>query len=189
MLGNYTKPATVQYWLPVILLPAANLLMLFFSPADFNLRMILLSLVGAVGEEFFFRCFLLQHIFLRKLKPIPAILIVSVFFAGMHLFNLRAGTGITDTLIQMLFAFCFSIWAGAVTWKSTWLIPLLAHVLLNATAGAENIWVALVVSAVVLADGVMIMMTKQRNVEKRSACNDLSNLQCPNDSRIHSSSV
>ena len=53
--------------------------------------------------------------------------------------------------------FCFSVWAGAVTWKAAWLIPLLAHVLLNATAGAGNNWVSIAVSIVVLIDGVLLM--------------------------------
>ena len=59
--------------------------------------------------------------------------------------------------MQIVCAFYFSIWAGAVTWKSTWLIPLLAHVLLNATAGAGNSWVSIAVSIVVLIDGILLM--------------------------------
>ena len=80
-------------------------------------------------------------------------------FAGIHLFNLRAGAGGGEILVQIVCAFCFSIWAGAVTWKATWLIPLLAHVLLNATAtaGAGNSWVSIAVSVVVLIDGVLLM--------------------------------
>ena len=79
-------------------------------------------------------------------------------FAGIHLFNLRAGAGGEEVLVQIVCAFCFSIWAGAVTWKATWLIPLLAHVLLNATAGAENTWgVSIAVSIAVLVDGILLM--------------------------------
>ena len=91
------------------------------------------------------------------MKPILAIALVSVLFAGMHLFNLRVGAGGEEVLIQIVCAFCFSIWAGAVTWKATWLIPLLAHVLLNATAGAGNMWVSIAVSIVVLIDGILLM--------------------------------
>lgn len=47
----------------------------------------------------------------------------------------RNGTGISAELMQIVFA--FSIWAGAVTWKATWLIPLLAHVLVNGTGGKK----------------------------------------------------
>ena len=71
----------------------------------------------------------------------------------------RNGTGISAELMQIVFA--FSILAGAVTWKATWLIPLLAHVLVNGTAGGdENLWVSLIVSGIVLADGVMVMEVK-----------------------------
>ena len=74
----------------------------------------------------------------------------------MH-FYLRAGAGGEEVLVQIICAFCFSIWAGAVTWKATWLIPLLAHVLLNATATAENAWVSIAVSIAVLIDGILLM--------------------------------
>ena len=75
----------------------------------------------------------------------------------MHLFNLRAGVSEEEVLVQIVCAFCFSIWAGAVTWKATWLIPLLAHVLLNATAGAKNAWFSIAVSIAVLIDGILLM--------------------------------
>ena len=75
----------------------------------------------------------------------------------MHQFNLRTGADGEEVLVQIVCAFCFSIWAGAVTWKATWLIPLLAHVLLNATAGTENIWVGIAVSIAVLVDGILLM--------------------------------
>lgn len=60
---------------------------------------------------------------------------------------------ISAELMQIVFA--FSIWAGAVTWKGTWLIPLLEHVLVNATAGEENLCVTGIVSGIVLIDGVL----------------------------------
>jgi hypothetical protein len=62
--------------------------------------------------------------------------------------------------------FYFSIWTGAVTWKLIWLIPLLAHVLMNATAGSESevmcLWVSLLVSVVVLVDGLLLMKEERR---------------------------
>ena len=125
--------------------------------------------LGAIAEELFYRFFLLRTVFLRKISPVPAILLTSVFFAGMHIFNLRAGQPVDVTLVQVFEAFCFSIWAGAVTWKSTWLIPLLAHVLVNATAGAAAevatagvIWVEVLVSMVVLVDGVILVKGEKR---------------------------
>ena len=116
-------------------------------------------IIGAIAEELFFRCFLLKNVLLdrTKIKPVIAIILVSVLFAAMHLWNLWSGQPPYQTFIQMLFAFSFSIWAGAVTWKSTWLIPLVAHVLLNATAGEGNIWVSLAVSVLVIVDGLILM--------------------------------
>ena len=115
-------------------------------------------ILSAVTEELFFRFFLLRQCFLRNLKPTLAIVLVSALFAGMHLLNLRAGQAIGQTLLQMGYAFAFSIWAGAVTWKSTWLVPLIAHVLLNLTATESSIvWGNLVISAIILLDGVVVL--------------------------------
>lgn len=69
----------------------------------------------------------------------------------------RSGTGISAELMQIVFA--FSIWAGAVTWKSTWLIPMLGHVFVNGTAGDNtlSLWASFLVSAYLLADGLLLM--------------------------------
>ena len=69
----------------------------------------------------------------------------------------RNGTGISAELMQIVFV--FSIWAGVVTWKATWLIPLLAHVLVNGTAGeiTVSVWASFLVSAYLLADGWLVM--------------------------------
>ncbi len=146
------------YWIPVILLPAWNILMLIFLPISFDSRTLLLSLIGAVAEELVFRWFLLPRFFLPCMKPTHAILLVSVLFAAMHLLNLQTGTPFPAILPQMFCAFCFSIWAGAVVWrKNSILIPLLAHVLLNATAVTEGLLLPLAVSVVVLVDGILLM--------------------------------
>ena len=145
----------ILIWLPVILLPLANVILATANSA--NVTIATRYIIGAIAEELFFRFFLLKNVMLPRMKPIPAIVLVSVLFAGMHLFNLRAGDGGEEVFVQIVCAFCFSIWAGAVTWKATWLIPLLAHVLLNATAGAENTWVSVAVSIAVLVDGILLM--------------------------------
>ena len=146
----------ILIWLPVILLPLADVILAIIINSA-NLTIDIRYIVGAIAEELFFRFFLLKNVLLTRMKPMIAIVLVSILFAGMHLFNLRAGAGGEVVLVQIVCAFCFSIWAGAVTWKATWLIPLLAHVLLNATAGAENSWVSIAVSVVVLIDGILLM--------------------------------
>ncbi len=151
----------ILYWLPVILLPAGNLLMLLFLPADFNPRTLLLSLIGAIAEELFFRLFLLKTLLFPCIKPRAAVLLTAIIFAAMHLLNLLNGSPLPAVFPQMFCAFCFSIWAGAVVWrKDSVLIPLLAHVLLNLTAVTEGTKLPLLVSAVVLADGILQMKVK-----------------------------
>ena len=145
----------ILIWLPVILLPLANFILAVVNSA--NLTIATRYVIGAIAEELFFRFFLLKNVLLPRMKPILAIVLVSVLFAGMHLFNLRAGASGEEVFVQVVCAFCFSIWAGAVTWKATWMIPLLAHVLLNATAGAENVWMSIAVSVVVLINGILLM--------------------------------
>ena len=119
------------------------------------------SIVGAVVEEIIFRWLMLDKWLFRerRIKRGISILVSAIAFSLMHLWNLRNGTSISEVLIQILFAFSFSIWAGAVAWKSTWLIPLLAHVLLNATAGEITVpmWVSVLVSAYLLVDGWLVM--------------------------------
>ena len=148
----------VLCWLPVVLLPAGNLAALLFEPCAFAPRAIPASLTGAVAEELFFRWLLLRTILLPRAKPALSVVLVSAGFAALHLLNLRNGTPIPYVLLQMLCAFCFSIWAGAVVWKkNSILIPLLAHVLLNLTAVTEGTLLAVPVSMIVLADGVFLM--------------------------------
>ena len=142
-------------WLPVILLPLSNILVSFITHV--LVSQTIEWIIGAVAEELFFRFFLLKTVLLPRVKPTLAIILTSILFAGMHLFNLRTGQPLDKTLLQMGCAFAFGIWAGAVTWKFTFPIPLMAHILMNATAMAEVICVSLVVDAVVLIDGIILM--------------------------------
>lgn len=54
---------------------------------------------------------------------------------------------------------------GVVTWKSTFLIPLLAHVIMNATAVEGTTWMSLIVSGIVLVDGVWLINCNDREDE------------------------
>ena len=124
-------------WGPVVLLPLANLLSAFHSGVSFDCSQTALWVLGAVAEELFYRFFLLKKLLLERagMKGANAVFLVAGLFAAMHLFNLRTGTGLFPVLVQAFCAFCFSVWAGAVVWKSgSVALPLLAHVLLNLTA-------------------------------------------------------
>ena len=155
------KNEDVFCWLPVFLLPAGNLLTLFVAPVSFDLRSLLFSLIGAVAEELFFRWFLLKTILLPRIRPFFAIVLISIFFAAMHLLNLRNGTSFHDILPQMFYAFFFSIWANAVVWrKNSIQIPVFAHILLNATAVAEGPTIPLIAGILVLTNGILLMKGK-----------------------------
>ena len=124
-------------WAPVVLLPLSNLLSAVIYGVSFDFSQTALWGFGAVAEELFYRFFLLKKLLLDRsgMKGANAVLLVSLLFAAMHLFNLRTGAGLFPVLVQAFCAFCFSVWAGAVVWKrGSVALPLLAHVLLNLTA-------------------------------------------------------
>ena len=177
MNGTSSKRGTGWlFFLPVILLPLTNLVMAaamrspitatYMTPSTLIpfFPVAVVFILGAVIEELFYRWFLLKKVFFEttKLKPLLSTLIVSVLFAGMHLWNLKTSPAILPVLLQVFSAFCFSVWAGAVVRRKhrIW-IPLIAHILLNATAGdVEIAWVSVLVSIAVLADGIWLMRRK-----------------------------
>lgn len=158
-------------WAPVLLLPTVNIIHAILTHAPHYI--FVAWIIGSAMEELFFRLFLLKCLFLPRLRSVLAIIIVSILFAGIHLWNLRGGQPIPITLVQMFFAFSFAIWAGVVTWKYTWMIPLLAHLLLNATASTENIWVSLTVGALVLADGVLLLLKEDKGEQSALTATDI----------------
>lgn len=144
-------------WFPVVLLPTVNIIIAITYQAACELENALPFVIGAIAEELVFRWFLLKKLLFPRLKPTVAVILVAIGFACMHLFNLRSGTDISLIVLQILLAFCFSIWAGFVTYRSSFLIPLLAHVLLNLTATIDIGWVTIAVSTMVLFDGILLM--------------------------------
>ena len=147
-------------WAPVVLLPLSNLLSAVNSGVSFDFSQTALWVFGAVAEELFYRFFLLKKLLLERsgMKPANAVLLVSLLFAAMHLFNLRSGMNVSLVLVQAFCAFCFSVWSGTVVWKKQSLtVPLLAHVLLNLTAfEGGGVFISLAVSIVLLIDGIIL---------------------------------
>ena len=148
-------------WAPVVLLPLSNLLSAVNSGVCFDFSQTALWVFGAVAEELFYRFFLLKKLLLDRsgMKPANAVLLVSLLFAVMHLFNLRTGAVLFPVLVQAFCAFCFSVWAGAVVWKSgSVAIPLLAHVLLNLTAfEGGGMLIPTAAGILVLIDGLFLL--------------------------------
>ena len=148
-------------WAPVVLLPLSNLLSAINSAVSFDFSQTALWVFGAVAEELFYRFFLLKKLLLDRsgMKPPNAVLLVSLLFAVMHLFNLRTGMSVSLVLVQAYCAFCFSVWSGTVVWKKQSLtVPLLAHVLLNLTAfEGGGALIPVVAGILVLFDGLFLL--------------------------------
>ena len=148
-------------WAPVLLLPLANLIQAIVSGVNYDFSQSLVWVLGAVAEELFYRFFLLRKLLLERseLKPGLAVLLISLLFAGMHLFNLRSGMPVSLVLLQAFCAFCFSIWAGAVVWRTrSVMIPLLAHVLMNLTAfESSDLYISFAASLLTLVIGILLI--------------------------------
>ena len=148
-------------WAPVLLLPLANLIPAIVSGVNYDFSQSLVWVFGAVAEELFYRFFLLRKLLLERseLKPGLAVLLISILFAGMHLFNLRSGMPVSLVLLQAFCAFCFSLWAGAVVWRTrSVMIPLLAHVLMNLTASESIVlYIPFAASLLTLAIGILLI--------------------------------
>ena len=148
-------------WAPVLLLPLANLIPAIVSGVNYDFSQSIVWVFGAVAEELFYRFFLLRKLLLERseLKPGLAVLLISLLFAGMHLFNLRSGMPVSLVLLQAFCAFCFSIWAGAVVWRTRSVkIPLLAHVLMNLTASESIVlYIPFAASLLTLVIGILLI--------------------------------
>ena len=148
-------------WAPVLLLPLANLIPAIVSGVNYDFSQSLVWVFGAVAEELFYRFFLLRKLLLERseLKPGLAVLLISLLFAGMHLFNLRSGMPVSLVLLQAFCAFCFSLWAGAVVWRTrSVMIPLLAHVLMNLTASESIVlYIPFAASLLTLVIGILLI--------------------------------
>ena len=148
----------VALWLPVFLLPAGNLLIAMRAPGVYDPQLMLRSLIGAAVEEVLFRWILLKTMLLPRVRPAIAICATATLFAALHLLNVASGSPVSYVLVQALYAFGFSIWAGAAVWrKNSVLIPLLAHLLLNLTAGTEETLLSLAIGMIVLVDGIVLI--------------------------------
>jgi len=129
--SNLKRMVRLCCWGPLFLLPISNLVLAGVRRLPVTVSW--LPLIGATGEELFFRWFLLK-IWLFREKRLPqawAVVLVSFLFAGMHLLNPQP---LPAALMQAACAWCFGLWAGAAALRGSVLFPLAAHVLLNLTA-------------------------------------------------------
>ena len=84
---------------------------MFVLATDYVLTQISFLVIGAAAEKLFHCFFLLQELLLERteLRLRFSIVLVSLLFAAMHLFNLHSGMAASLVLVQAVCAFCFSI--------------------------------------------------------------------------------
>ena len=144
-------------YLPVLLWPAGNILIGAGQWAWPALGAAFwLPVLGAALEELFFRELLLRRWLLRRegMRPVRAVLLAAALFGVAHLCNTGADAvqapglmgaggglglladGMDAVWLQAFGACCFGVWAGAAVVRTDSLcLPLVAHVLVNVTAG------------------------------------------------------
>ena len=154
-------------WFPAFFLLVGNII---FAAVSWRFPVISMpALLAAVCEELFFRGLLFKTWLLPRMRPVSAVVLSAALFAALHLINLTNGASYCFVCFQVLFAFCFGIWAGAVVYRQgSILIPLCVHVLINLTGTfAEIFWLDASASALFLLDGLLI-----------ASCSDQSEPQC-----------
>lgn len=117
--------------LPLLLLPLSNLVCLKSGKPDLSPMIRLLS--AAIVEEIFFRGFLLQS--LKSIGRFRSTLLTSLLFALMHIPGLLHGNGANYALLQLSWAFGFSLCCCSAVFSCNSLIPCItAHLLVNLTS-------------------------------------------------------
>jgi len=128
-----TEALTLRTFPPLILLGvpvALNLIAQNSLSSDFGFYILMLSTV--IAEEILFRGVLVD--WLKGRNPIIIALASSVAFGIFHLVNLPE-VGLSQTLLQMLFAFSVGMLYAAVRIRHKSIIPcIISHYLSNITA-------------------------------------------------------
>ncbi len=89
-------------------------------------------LAGALLEELSFRGYLFQN-FWEAFGAVPAIVITSLLFAGIHLYNPNAQTNVVQTLLGLLL---YAVWAScSLLWTRSLWLALGAHLAWNLFEG------------------------------------------------------
>ncbi len=139
--GIKIKPKELLYFLPLLILPAVNLIVLKNS---FDAFTIILFAGVCVVEEVFFRNFLF-FILNARLGKITGALISSLIFALFHTVNLLNGFDFLFVALQILSSFAIGVCFSGLTIKLKSLLPCtVAHFLINLTgvgiAKVATVW-------------------------------------------------
>ena len=93
-----------------------------------------LTMLGVgFSEEILFRSFLMKAIMNKSTTA--AIIISSVSFGMIHIFNLFYGRDIVNTLIQVIYAFALGLMFAMFFYKTNNIIPcMICHIVINTTS-------------------------------------------------------
>lgn len=143
-------------WFPVYLLPVGNIII---AAVLWRFPVISMpALLAAVCEELFFRGLLFKVWLLPRMRPAAAAVLSAALFAALHLINLVNGASYCFVCFQVLFAFCFGIWAGAAVYRTGWIaVPLLAHVLLNLTDASADAMGSFAAAVYIITAGLTLL--------------------------------
>ncbi len=152
---NIVNLSPLLIWSPVFLLPLFNMLSLYYLKLSIDIR--IQTIIGAIIEELFFRFFLYKVLVNQR----DNIIWISCLFSLFHLFNIKSET-VEELAFQMIFAFCFSLWAGMVVYNTKNItIPIITHVFINITGSGSTAITSSLMCVVAFFCGVLLLKTKR----------------------------
>lgn len=154
--------------LPLLILPAVNVWLLFSSPLSVtpDIWYILTVIFAAICEELLFRGFLLVLLsrFFHK-NTLWIAVVNSVIFGAFHFLNMIIGHDFCFTLLQVVCAISVSFAFVIITFKTDSILPcIIVHCLTNASSAlskemvlnAETVLAFTAVSACYLLYGITL---------------------------------
>ncbi|MCR4760425.1 MAG: CPBP family intramembrane metalloprotease [Oscillospiraceae bacterium] len=171
------EPKRFLYLLPPLLAAAVNIWSGFGmreQTAAANLLGVLaIGVLGPFLEELILRSILFRAV--ARTNTRRGFWIAALSFGIGHLVNIAYGASVPDTLIQVGFACCFGICAGALLYTGKSLLPgVLLHIMHNSLGfiGAtekEQVWYYLPVCVIDLAYGAYLLHTHRETCPLTSA--------------------
>ena len=120
------------------------------------LGVLAIGVLGPFLEELILRSILFRAVAGKNTRR--AFWIAALSFGIGHLVNIAYGSPVSETLMQIGFAFCFGICSTAILYTGKSLLPcVLLHVLHNTET--EHLWFCIPVCAIYLAYGAFLLYT------------------------------
>lgn len=122
------------FCIPMLVISFANLCFgVYLNYSVLQTILIVIAMIGVgFSEEILFRSFLINTISQKNKKM--AILLPSIIFGALHLFNLVGGADLFATLLQVVYAFFFALMCSLFYIKTQNIIPcMICHALIDVT--------------------------------------------------------